>query len=1160
MITIRRVPNLASHAGRSCDILPYRGGDPALYLRAEELTEEFAVVLNRALPVLGGNEVAKMEIQEGTEVLVAPRVEDATKAGILIGSFILGGVIGVLLASTAYTLTAPKPSFSRSESGVLDDSPSYNINGLRNTNNAEAPIAPVFGQARPAGNIINEYIEYIDNEAIYRVLVNLGEGVFEDVAGITATRYSQTISDTTNSGYVIGNGKFSNAEGLSDFSHPILEYMCDEIGAKLLLDGNPISDYVVPGPKGHAPILGIRFGDDDQTPIPFHDELHDHQVFNDQLFYKTQQDYTLKNDDTEAIVLLFEAPSLFEAKKSGSLDDQSTSVEVYYREEDDTSGAYADGFHLAGTFTLNGETNSAKRGQFRIDGLTPGRYLIRLYKTVGDSTLTRQRDLYLKGIDEIRKESYAYPRCALLSLSIKASERLQNAPVISTLCKGQKNVEVWNGASFDTQWTRNPIWCLRYFLLDKTAGLGSYVPRAIIDAYQDEWIAAAAHCDEEVTAFVPAGSEAEARCELDWVMDGRMSATDAIHLMCAAAECTWNGIYPVPNAAAAVRTQIFGMGNIEKGSFGIQTTRLSETPTLLHVRYHDRDNDFKEDYLEVAIQSDLAAGGRQLADAVWWPGVSRRSQAARMGAVRVREGKYNVRNAAWNTALDGVGCVPGDVVDVSHRLPAWGESGRVTAATASTVTLDRAVTVDDTDPTLIRVRHAGTDTIEERTINEAAGEYAAGAELDITPNWTATPAADDVAEVGVLPGKPFRITGLVEDGVRMNITGHEYNEEIFDLSSVVVSVPDYSTHPDPRRTPPAVEDLKLTNVGGYSMELLASWAMPQTTPGQRADAGIVSHWEVWMALDGDEDFRFVGNTAAPKATWRITGAVPRRTYKVRVVTVSKWGVKTGLEASPEASVVAVAGPPPNVTGLRLKGRPGETEFFEPSPEFEWNAVSVANNAVSGLGGGATPAGGIPDQFFDHFVVQVWSFDTDGVTPVKRGEFSVRDPYFRLSIELNRELHGGTAKRHVNIAVYARDVYGGASPDLSFISVINNKPAKPTNVRATVYTKGGDGQFSIIEWDESSLTDLSHHKVVCEFTDEVDDDEDFYDHTITPVDARGSSVTLPVDAGDVPCGVAAVDTFGYTTTEGSPGVYGGAGTYHDDLNYVAVSNLTFVALD
>lgn len=106
------------------------------------------------------------------------------------GLFASGGAIGggLAAASAAYVAGAvlinallPVPT-AKAPENTLDDSPSYGINGPRNTTNEGVAVPVIYGTHKFAGNVIGLYTQSAGRDQYLFMLINAGEG---PIAGIS---------------------------------------------------------------------------------------------------------------------------------------------------------------------------------------------------------------------------------------------------------------------------------------------------------------------------------------------------------------------------------------------------------------------------------------------------------------------------------------------------------------------------------------------------------------------------------------------------------------------------------------------------------------------------------------------------------------------------------------------------------------------------------------------------------------------------------------------------------------------------------------------------------------------------------------------------------------------------------------------------------------
>ncbi len=916
MIKIRKIPNIMDANRRSVDEVQFKGDRLRDYIEVGQLSPEMSVVAD-GVPIPYA-ERHKFEVKDGMEIILTPEVKDPATLGLLAmaafaGASVTSGWVAISLAvvgvaaSVGQFVMMGNRTAPRSNANSMEDSPTYSWDGIQSQSAAGVPVPIIYGRHLTGGNIVSAYVENFQGHSYLNLLYALCEGPVDKIGGLTKAEYEQSRSGTTEGGLAY-SGTYDEGGYGSENRVNLAVALAEAIGDKILIDDTPISDFVA-APED-APIVKFRYGHNPQSVVPFHSDPHHFRSFNVQLIYDTPQEYTMETDDAETIALLFETPSLYKIADSGRFDEKQTEVEIYIKESSEDDSEY----ELVTTFYMRGQTNAPLRDQYRIEGLDPGNYTIKLIKSGTDSSSTDQSNLYLRGIDEIKSGIYTYPYTALVGMRLKATGRIRGGlPSVKMEVDG-RIVKVWDpsvsgGGDWVQTWTRNNIWCIYDLLSNSRYGVGDHVVLSTLERMIERWKANAAHCDEEIDIFgVDAAGQTEPRYQLDIVVDSRMKALDLIQMLAATCQAmtihSAGAIYPVIDKAEEP-VAIFGMGNIERGSFSTGSTSLQKSPNLVEIEYYDRDNLYEKDPVEAIDNEALQAGAPIRRRAMNLIGVTRRSQALRHAAWNVRDAKYNVRRAQFRAGSAALRRQAGDVIGVSNDLPQWGQSGRLTGATSTSAVLNRSITIPalaSGESFLIKVVHSADDTIEERVVSLGEGTYAAGASITIATPWTTTPSAYDTFSVGVLPVKPFRILSMKRNSeTSVMLSCVEHNPEVYDLSDVAVTPPNYSSLQDPRRVPPKVVDLSLTNTSAYNRSMLVGWRLPDNWGNPGADEGFVSHYEVWFSNNGSA-FQMAGST--DQSILLLQNTIPGHTYRVRVVTVSKWDVKTPFPVAPEATLVA----------------------------------------------------------------------------------------------------------------------------------------------------------------------------------------------------------------------------------------------------------------
>src|SRR3989304_7181250 len=230
---------------------------------------------------------------------------------------------------------------------------------------------------------------------------------------------------------------------------------------------------------------------------------------------------------------------------------------------------------------------------------------------------------------------------------------------------------------------------------------------------------------------------------------------------------------------------------------------------------------------------DVPLGGMERAQTFNLIGITRRSQAVRMGRFFLNQAKYIKESIQFKAGLDAIACEAGDIIDFSHDVLAYGlASGRIKASTINSITIDTPISIDTGKTYKVRVMLTD-DTIEERTVHNTNSipPYS----LVMTSNFTSVPPVDGIYTFGESGSvtKPYRILSINRDGIQeRQITAIEDNASIYSDTGDAVEVIKYSSLKNPLQIPDSVTDLTLKELtidpgdGTKINTILISWNPP----------------------------------------------------------------------------------------------------------------------------------------------------------------------------------------------------------------------------------------------------------------------------------------------------------------------------------------------
>jgi len=463
-----------------------------------------------------------------------------------------------------------------------------------------------------------------------------------------------------------------------------------------------------------------------------------------------------------------------------------------------------------------------------------GTYLFELNHESVDTDIDGYRTR-LDSVVEIQNQVYTYPNMAVVRLQIDSDSSINGSAVPNVITKvtGRK-FSKWDGASLTTPFFidaapyDNPAWIVYDLLTNNRYGIGNWVESTNIDLQSfKDW---ADWCDE----LVDDGQDgSEKRAIWDGVFDGSVSAWEAALTVCATARATLftvGELIKVKFERSRTPSQMFNMGNIISGSWSQSYTSRLERPTRVDVQFLNASNNYQVDVVGIDDPDAVAALLPQRVIRLELPGVTRESQALREARFRMNIEKLG-EVVTFDADIDAVACEPGDLVQIQHDIPRWGEGGRATGGGSSAITLDRAVVLEAGTDYTILVRSGGDDSRETRTISSAAGAYAAGASLSVGAPWTVQPAAGDLYTLGPYEthSKEIVISTITTTGdLSRKIEGLVYSPDIHD-DGIVVAASTFVDILDPDSTPGEVLYLTAVELRTEEIQAAISWQYPDDT-------------------------------------------------------------------------------------------------------------------------------------------------------------------------------------------------------------------------------------------------------------------------------------------------------------------------------------------
>lgn len=941
-ITIRFIPNLLADEGRKLKSLPYnRTWSIRQYLETSGF--EF---LDMRVTVNGRDtEDISAQLTIGDDILISPKIETPIALWWAAATFWQGVAFVAGIAATVATVgfaiyqsvaaaRLKTPNYGSDGEG-LDEGPGHTWDGVRTTCDVGGVIPVCYGEVPIGGNVINEYISHDGDESRLHTLLGICWGEIESI---------------------------------------ILRR----------INRNPAENY-----SGYT--LTTRLGTLDQLVIPgFHDS-HNLVGVDVQLVKDSAYTYTTNKTDVEAFELHFKIPGLYTQESNGNILSWAITYKVEYKLHTDVE--WTD----LGSQTITRRTRNNFKSVFRKDSLTSGQCDIRITRTSDDPSdldfPITNGELWLERVDEIScEDAQEFPRIALAAIDSLAIRQLSGTPPdYELLVKGRKvmtpqvmngaeavpwddyywdpleeayrlfsddTILTWDGETFVTAYSANPIWCTYDLMTNTVFGAGHYITPS--DNNIAFLVEQSQYCDEKV----PDGAGGwEKRFRMDIRIESPQKALNLILQMCSLFRA-----YPFYSDRGQVKivvekpeepVQLFSPGNIAKNSFSESWGSKRDIPTIVNVQFDDKDRDFTPQTVQAVVDDEALIAGRPLNPVtIRYYGV-KESYAIRHGRNYYKSIKYISNTIRFKSALGGMLRQCGEVIDIAHDVPQWGFGGTVKAdfvyrgnfdeeiayavndgityegdeyrcIQASTgnlptevsyweivprtkVKLDRTVTIETGKSYCIRVDFA-RGGYEEGVVIDNPGTYT---EVNVATAFSNTPMANDIYSFGeidkvVKPGRIIAIKRSRNGEVEFEVP--EYSGDIFDDTAVTIPQKKISSLVNSILP---VENLKLTGhlveMSDGKIEMAIDVWFTKPEPESNHIGGYCAARIYLSDNDGDSwDFR--GETLSHN--FQIAGGiVDGKAYRVAVTSV-------GLTAETPVSTA----PNDTITPVR-KGNPNNVASF-----------------------------------------------------------------------------------------------------------------------------------------------------------------------------------------------------------------------------------------
>ena len=391
------------------------------------------------------------------------------------------------------------------------------------------------------------------------------------------------------------------------------------------------------------------------------------------------------------------------------------------------------------------QTTPVRFSFYSPNDLPQGAYDIRVRRTLPESTDTQVRDsVAWTDLNEIITDPVAYNHCALLGLKIKLTDQLGSLPNV-TYYNGGRVIRHWD--SVQKEWvdiaSKNPAWIAWDMLTNLR--YGGQIDPARLD--QDAWLEWGEYCDAEGLTF-------------QGVFDTNAKMWDAMqHVFRAghARPIRMGTQYSVAVDKVTAPSQMFTVGNILKDSFSQKWMSLADRANEIEVNYFDQNDKYKRRTIKV-YDDAIATGAPQNTSNVTLFGIVDETRAAEEGTFMLNSNRLMKSTVSFKAPMEAVAVTIGDVFLLQHDQPDWSVGGRLEFnSTTTNLKSDREVTFDGAKSYSALVRY---DSITRYTA-QITGISAGGRRLELGVPFTGQTDIDRVQKTGI----DRRITRIESDAI-----------------------------------------------------------------------------------------------------------------------------------------------------------------------------------------------------------------------------------------------------------------------------------------------------------------------------------------------------------------------------------------------------------
>jgi predicted phage tail protein len=565
-------------------------------------------------------------------------------------------------------------------------SPTYGIDGAKNTSTEGIRVPVCYGTFRMAGNLISMHVRNVTETQYLYALINAGEGQLGGLSDIEineqpATNFQDVeiqtrvgTSDQTpidwfsesitpfSQGATLNNTSFATYSGSNvidrfrlDFVAPQGLFEMDDKGQRRSATVGLHIEYRKVGDATWEPMASGTEVDSYTSVYVLYNTLDPRLIaygnYGVTKYTTLPAGYTLGADNT-----------IYKGALRAGYVEQSAS-------------------YATGNLSVTANTTSPYRWSLWSPTLPQGVYEVRVQRTSAESTDDKRRDqIVWSDYNEIVNDTVAYRWTGLVAVKIKLTDQLNSVPTITYLNHGRM-IKYWKDGDWAGGPSSNPAWIVWDMLTNMRFGGQMDESRLDLDAFK-AW---GDYCDSAGLTF-------------NGVIDAEQSMWDALQYVF---RCGHARPSPVGTRLSVVverpstPTMLFTVGNIIQGTFSQEWLGTSSRANEVELSYFDKTDRNKQRTIKV-YDDQVAAGAPQNTATMTMLGVDTAERATQEAIFQLKLNRFIRSSCTFESPIEALGCSVGDVILVQHDQPNWGVGGRLEAGSngPTHIVLDKQVTLE----------------------------------------------------------------------------------------------------------------------------------------------------------------------------------------------------------------------------------------------------------------------------------------------------------------------------------------------------------------------------------------------------------------------------------------------------------------------------------